>query len=68
MGKSYSAFMKAHTTVEKIQLHVAQVPDYVKDCVKIITSNNKIAIIEKLVLRRMEYIKKADDDRQKLSK
>jgi predicted hydrolase (HD superfamily) len=55
MGKSYSAFMKAHTTMEKIQWHVAQVPGYVKDCVKIIKSDNKIAIIEKLVLRRFEY-------------
>ena len=47
--------MKAHINMEKIQLQVAQVPDYVKDSVKIIKSDNKIAIIEKLVLRRFEY-------------
>jgi predicted RNase H-like nuclease (RuvC/YqgF family) len=63
---AYNAFMKAHTNMEKIQLQVAQVPHYVKDCVKIITSNNKIAI-EKFVPRRLECIKQAADGGQKLS-
>jgi hypothetical protein len=44
VNDAYNAFMKAHTNMEKIKLQVAQVPDYVKDCVKIIKSDNKVAI------------------------
>jgi hypothetical protein len=64
---AYNAFMKAHTNMEKIQLQVAQVPDNVKECVEIIKSGNKVAI-DKLVPRRLEFIKQAADDGEKLSK
>jgi hypothetical protein len=67
VNEAYNAFMKAHTNMEKIKLQVAQVPDYVKDCVKIIKSDNKVAI-EKFVPRRLECIKEAADDGLKLSK
>jgi hypothetical protein len=65
-NEAYNAFMKAHTNMEKIKLQVAQVPDYVKDCFKIIKSDNKVAI-EKLLPRRLECIKQATDGGQKLS-
>jgi hypothetical protein len=58
--------MKAHTNMEKIKLQVSQVPDYVKDCVKIIKSDNKVAI-EKFVPRRLECIKNAANNGEKLS-
>jgi hypothetical protein len=67
VNEAYNAFMKAHINMEKIQLKVAQVPDYVKDCVKIIKSDNKVAI-EKFVPRRLEVIKQAADNGQILSK
>jgi hypothetical protein len=66
VNEAYNAFMKAHTNMEKIKLQVSQVPDYVKDCVKIIKSDNKVAI-EKFVPRRLECIKNAADNGEKLS-
>jgi hypothetical protein len=66
VNEAYNAFMKAHINMEKIQLQVAQVPDYVNDSVKIIKSDNKVAI-EKFVPRRLERIKEAADDGLKLS-
>ena len=67
VNESYEAFMLAHTNMEKIQLQVGQVPDYVKECDKIIKTNNKAAI-DKFVPRRLEIIKKAANDGEKLSK
>ncbi len=67
VNDAYNAFMKAHINMEKIELQVAQVPGYVKDCVKIIKSDNKVAI-DKFVPRRLECIKKAADNGEKLSK
>jgi hypothetical protein len=66
VNEAYNAFMKAHINMEKIQLQVAQVPDYVKDSVKIIKSDNKVAI-ENFVPRRLEGIKNAADNGEKLS-
>jgi hypothetical protein len=62
-----SAFMKAQTNMEKIQSQMVQLAVYVIDCVEIIKSDNKVDI-EKLVPRRLECIKQAADDGQKLSK
>jgi hypothetical protein len=67
VNEAYNAFMKAHINMERIKLQVSQVPDYVKDCVKIIKSDNKVAI-EKFVPRRLECIKNAADNGEKLSK
>jgi hypothetical protein len=64
---AYDAFMKAQTNMERIQSQMAKVPLYVKDCVKIIKSDNKVDI-EKLVPRLLECIKEAADDGEKLSK
>ncbi|EFX83207.1 hypothetical protein DAPPUDRAFT_100775 [Daphnia pulex] len=66
VNDAYDAFMKAHINMEKIQLQMAQVPDYVKDCVKMIKSDNKVEI-EVLVPRRLKCIKKAANDGLKLS-
>jgi hypothetical protein len=62
--------MKAHTKMENISCY--NWPRFlitdVKECVKTITIDNKIAIDVKFVPRRFESIKKAADDGQKLSK
>jgi hypothetical protein len=67
VNESYEAFMLAHINMEKIQLQMAQVPDYVKECDKIIKTNNKAAI-DNFVQRRLEIIKKAAVDGENLSK
>ena len=60
-NESYEAFMLAHTNMEKIQLQMAQVPDYVKECVKLIQSNNKNAI-KNFLPRRLKRIEEAAAD------
>jgi hypothetical protein len=51
-NEAYNAIMKAHINMEKIKSQMAKVPSYVKDCVKIIKSDNKVAI-ERLLHRRL---------------
>jgi hypothetical protein len=62
--------MKEHINMEKISCY--RWPRFlitdVKECVKTITIDNKIAIDEKFVPRRLDCIKKAAEDGQKLSK
>jgi hypothetical protein len=65
-NEAYNAFMKANINMEKIKSQMAKVPSYVKDCVKIIKSDNKVAI-ERLLPRRLECIKQVADGGQKLS-
>ncbi len=65
-NESYVAFMLAHTNMDKIQLQMAQVPDYVKECVKIIMTDNKNAI-EKFLPRRLKRIEEAAADGLKYS-
>jgi NTP pyrophosphatase (non-canonical NTP hydrolase) len=62
----YGAFDKAQTNMEMIQSQVAQVPGYVIDCVRIIQSENKIAINQNLP-RLLENIKKIADNCLKMS-
>lgn len=62
----YGAFNKAHTNMEMIRLQMAQVPDYVMDCVRIIQSGNKIVINQDLP-RRLENIKKIADNGLRMS-
>ncbi|EFX68812.1 hypothetical protein DAPPUDRAFT_259605 [Daphnia pulex] len=49
---SYNAFMKAHTNMEKIQLQMAQLPNYVKDCIKYMKSGKQV-VLEKLLPKRL---------------
>ncbi len=67
VNEAYNAFMKAQTNMERIQSQMAKVPGYVKECVNIIKSDNKVDI-ETFVPRRLEWIKEAADDGKKLSK
>jgi hypothetical protein len=67
LNEAYNAFMKAHINMEKIQLQVSQVPNYVKDCVKIMKSDHKVAK-ERFLPRRQENIEKIAANGHKLSK
>jgi hypothetical protein len=62
----YGAFNKAHTNMDMIRLQMAQVPDYVMDCVRIIQSGNKMVINQDLP-RRLENIKKIADNGLRMS-
>ncbi len=65
-NEAYEAFMKAHINMEKIQLKMEQVPQYIDDCVKYMTSGKKV-IIEKLLPKRLERIKEVAAGGEELS-
>ncbi len=65
-NESYEAFMKAHDNMERIQMKMEQVPDYIRDCIKYLKSENKV-IKEKLFPKRIERIRETAESGQKLS-
>ncbi|EFX63201.1 hypothetical protein DAPPUDRAFT_15274, partial [Daphnia pulex] len=66
-NESYEAFMKAHSNMNKIQLQMGEVPGYAKDCVRYMESENK-EMMKKLLPRRLERIKEAADDGERMTK
>lgn len=64
---AYVAFSKAHSNMEQIRLEMVQVPTHVRECVKILKSENKAAL-EKFLPRRLTRIQEAAENGLKLSK
>ena len=63
---AYAAFSKAHSNMEQIRLEMVQVPTHVRECVKILKSENKAAL-EKFLPRRLGRIQEAAENGLKLS-